>query len=163
MGKSTLAKTLAAGFSNTHLTFVFDFIGEYSGEVFTDRRGLVLAPGRAYLYRGNNDHYFADTVFQAGKTGVPILCVLDEVDIFGKNSVPLAWLYRYGRHRNISLLAIARRFKDLPTYIRALSSEFKVFRVTEEIDLKYIAAVQNKDTAALVRSLPPHKFITIKL
>ena len=164
MGKTTLSKSLILQHEEKGaLVFIFDFVGEYSGDVFSDRRDIKIDSRRPFLYRGSDDRYFTDTVWQAGKIGKPVLCVLDEVDIFGKNSFPIAYLYRYGRHRNISIIAVARRFYDMPMYIRDLSAELKVFRLTGMRDLDALAKAKNKPTDDIIRTLPPHHFVSINL
>lgn len=142
---------------------IFDFIGEYSGQVFKDRNEIKLDSPGPFVYRGSDSRYFADTVWQLGRTGKKITCVLDEVDVWGKNSYPLAFLYRYGRHRNINFIAIARRFYDLPVFIRALTSTFAVFQITDERDTGYLARVCGKIISEKVKTLRQFEYINIAL
>lgn len=91
------------------------------------------------------------------------LLVLDEVDLYGKNNSAIEFIYRYGRHRNIEIVAVSRRFYDLPVIIRALTDYFFIFRITEKRDLEYLSRYIDNSRLEKIRSLPKYTFEIIKL
>ena len=167
VGKRGTGKTsLARKFISDHrgIVFINDFIGEYDGNPFRSRTEITeLKSGSTWCYRSpaNDAHEFCEVIWQAGKTGQHILAVFDEVDVYGKTDNSIAWIYRYGRHRNISAVAISRRFYDLPVIIRSLTHEWYLFTITDERDIKYISGYISPNTANQVRILPNYQYIKI--
>jgi len=78
--------------------------------------------------------------------------VFDEIDLYGKNNPHIAYLYKFGRHKGIDLIAVSRRFYDLPVIVRALTEEFILFNITEERDLNYLRRyASNKFIQTLIK------------
>ncbi len=150
-GKTTLAFEFieAGGYDQI---FVLDFLGEYEdlkGEnVFIFFEDLEL---------------FYNRVRDKADAKKKTLVVFDEIDIYGKNSIPIAYLYRYGRHANVDIIAISRRFFDLPVIVRSLTDEFYLFQITEELDLKYLRLLAPKDKILKLINLKTFDYLTIKL
>lgn len=95
--------------------------------------------------------------------GKSTLVVFDEVDLYGKNDFRIAHLYKFGRHKGIDLIAVARRFYDLPVYIRSLTDEFHLFQITEERDLSYLRRLVPESTIPVLVNLEPFQYINVSL
>jgi len=150
-GKTTLAfEFIEAG--EYDQTFVLDFLGEYG-----DLKGKNIF----VFYEDLESFYNRVRERTDGKKKTLIL--FDEIDIYGKNSIPIAYLYRYGRHANIDIIAISRRFYDLPVIVRSLTDEFYLFQITEELDLKYLRLLAPQDKILKLINLKSFDYLTLKL
>ena len=148
-GKTTLAKNIAEK-SPVSQIFINDYIGEYGS--------LCLKNKIVYLVHNRIDLLIS----KAWKTGNCLL-ILDEVDLYGKNNPWIERIFRYGRHRNISIISVSRRFYDLPVIIRALTDVFLLFRITELRDLDYLSRYIDFSTLERVKKLPRYRFLAIRL
>lgn len=161
-GKTSLARKLIA--EHKGIIFINDFIGEYDGQPFRTRQEITeLKQGGMWCYRSpaNDAHEFCEIVWQAGKSGLHVLAVFDEIDVYGKNDNSIAWVYRYGRHRNITCIAVSRRFYDLPVIVRSLTHEWLLFNITDERDIKYLSGYLSESAARQVSTLPDFQYIKI--
>lgn len=148
-GKTSLAKELVAD-SNAKQIFIYDFLGEYIS--FATEKVLV---SRGDLYE------FCQTVWNTSHSQFKTLIVFDEIDLYGKDNFHIEFLYRYGRHKNIDIVAVARRFYDLPVTARALTDSFYLFQITEERDINYLRRFINEDFIQKLIHLPDFEYITI--
>jgi len=89
--------------------------------------------------------------------------VFDEIDLYGKIDPFIGFLFRYGRHKNIDLVSISRRFYDLPLITRALTDEFIFFQITEERDLQYLKRLVTEDYLNTIIHLSDYKYIKLEL
>jgi hypothetical protein len=126
-GKTTLAKSLILQQNENSQVYILDFLGEYH-----DLRRKNL-----FIFR-ENLYFFCQSVWENSGKRKETLAVFDEIDLYGKNNPYISFLYRFGRHKNIEIIAVARRFYDLPVIVRALTDEFYLFQITEERDLNYL-------------------------
>jgi hypothetical protein len=106
---------------------------------------------------------FCHKVWNESQVGKSTLVVFDEVDLYGKNDFRIAHLYKFGRHKGIDLIAVSRRFYDLPLYIRSLTDEFHLFQITEERDLAYLRRLTPETTIQRIVNLESFQYITISL
>lgn len=149
-GKTTLAQNLIK-YGDADQVFILDWLAEYHElkspniHIFFDN--LALCGKKAWLQAG--DH----------KT----LMVFDEIDLYGKNNIYLDYLYRYGRHGNIDIIAVARRFYDLPVIVRSQTQIFFLFQITEERDLHYLRYLVPKSWIQKLINLKDWEFLTLKL
>ena len=150
-GKTTLCKNIIEKSSFSKI-FINDYIGEYRYS------SLPLKNKTIYLVHNRIDLL----VNKAWRTGNCLL-ILDEVDLYGKNNIWIERIFRYGRHRNISIISVSRRFYDLPVIIRALTDTFFLFRITELRDLDYLSRYIDFSTLEKVKKLPRYRFIAINL
>lgn len=133
MGKTSLAKELLAQDPARNI-WILDYLAEYHD--VQDQR-VILA--RDDLYG------FCQAVWAGSDPSFKTLCVFDEIDLYGKNNEYIEFLYKFGRHKEIDLISISRRFYDLPVIVRALTNEFYCFQITEERDLKYLSNFISKE------------------
>jgi len=126
-GKTTLAKNLIQNnpeFTHIH---ILDYLGEY-WDLKDDRITLVR----------DNLYGFCQFAWNSSDPKFKTLVIFDEIDLYGKKNQYISFLYRYGRHKNIDIIAIARRFYDLPVIVRFLTEKYYLFQITEKRDLDYI-------------------------
>ena len=150
-GKTTLAKNLLIQ-SEADQIFVFDYLGEY----------LALSSERIRVYRENLAE-FCEYIWNNSGGNIRSLAVFDEVDLYGKNNEYISFLYRFGRHKKIEIIAVARRFYDLPVIIRALTDKFYLFQITEERDISYLKRLVSDDFVRKLISLENFQYINIEL
>ncbi len=149
-GKTTLAMNFILS-GQYDQTFILDFCGEYED----------LRSDKIYIsYEEINDFYnrIRDNTDEVKKT----LVVLDEIDLYGTHSIAIKYLYRYGRHANCDLIAISRRFYEMPVIVRGLTDEFYLFQITDESDLKYLRHYAPKEKILKLITLEHFKYMTIK-
>lgn len=106
---------------------------------------------------------FCHTVWDNSCVGKSTLVVFDEIDLYGKNDFRISFLYRFGRHKAIDIIAVSRRFYDLPVIPRALTDEFFLFQITEERDLSYLKDLVPKETVKKLIHLEPFQYIKVLL
>lgn len=150
-GKTTLTKRIIQKLKPDNL-FIYDFLGEYQ-EYKADN----------VIHSYNNLSYVLKSAWNLSEKNKINLLVCDEVDLYGYGNRQLEFIYRYGRHRNISVIAISRRFYNLPVYIRALTEVFFIFKITEERDLFYLRQLSGKETVKQVKNLQKYKYIKLTL
>lgn len=92
---------------------------------------------------------------------------IDELDSYlggSRVSCPSA-LYRcamYGRHFNVSIIAIARRPMNLPINLTSQVSEVYTFQHTEPRDLEFFRKLAGEECVARVKALPQYEFECIE-
>lgn len=132
--------------------YILDYLGEYgdfsSSNVYIQRTGLKP---------------FCHKVWDESSAEHSSLVIFDEIDLYGKNDFRIAHLYRFGRHKGIDIIAVARRFYDLPVYVRALTDEFHLFQITEERDLTYLRRLAPESWVQLLTRLEYFQYINITL
>jgi len=104
---------------------------------------------------------FCHLVWDEARVKKSSLIIFDELDLYGKNDFRISFLYRFGRHKNIDIIAVARRFYDLPVYARALTDEFHLFQITEERDLSYLKDLVPKATLQTLIGLDYFQYINV--
>ena len=151
-GKTTLAKSLILQQPEKTQVYILDFLGEYH-----DLRRKSLFIFREDLY------FFCQSVWNSASPKKKTLVVFDEIDLYGKNNPYISFLYRFGRHKNIEIIAVARRFYDLPVIVRALTDEFLLFQITEERDLNYLRRCVSEDVVSKIMQLQDFHYFKISL
>jgi hypothetical protein len=132
--------------------FILDYLGEYSK--FSSRHVYVQNLGLKS---------FCHKVWDESSPRKSSLVVFDEIDLYGKDDFRIAHLYKFGRHKNIDIIAVARRFYDLPVYVRALTDEFHLFQITEERDLSYLKRLVPESTLGTIVGLEPFHYINVSI
>lgn len=148
-GKTTLAKELIRN-SSFDQVFIYDYLGEY----------IPLSSEKCLVSRGGL-YNFCQIVWNTSTKEYQSLIVFDEIDLYGKNNEYIAFLYRYGRHKNINLIGIARRFYDLPVIVRALTDKFYLFQITEERDINYLRRYISDEFVRKLIHLADYEYINI--
>jgi len=131
--------------------YIFDYLGEYKD--FKENS----------VYSKTNLSGVLKSSWNLSDPEKKNLLVLDEVDLYGYNNKQLEFLYRYGRHKNLSTIAISRRFYNLPLYIRSLTEIFYLFKITEERDLNYLKSLVSKDIINTIIHLERYHYIKLSL
>jgi hypothetical protein len=88
--------------------------------------------------------------------------VIEEVDMYCSAQKPLPALdrlLRYGRHRDISVIAISRRPADVPRLLTAQADEVVTFQQTEPRDLAWIRARSGQEQMQQVQNLHPFQYL----
>jgi hypothetical protein len=106
-------------------------------------------------------YFFCRSVWDNANIKKSTLVVFDEIDLYGKNNPYISFLYRFGRHKNIEIIAVARRFYDLPVIVRALTDKFFLFQITEERDLNYLRRTISEDAILQIMKLENYHYIGI--
>lgn len=164
-GKSTLARRLAA---NERRILILDPLGEFAGTIFFDFDSLAAYLNARDVIESTREFRavcrFSDDVdveyFFKLARGIPdyTLCI-DEAEIFldpRSMNDDFLWIIRYGRHKQISLITVARRVPELSVDLRAQASTILTFTQSEPRDLKNLEGYGfNPD---VVKSLPQFKY-----
>lgn len=132
--------------------FILDYLGEYSK--FSSRSVYVQNLGLKS---------FCHKVWDEADPKKSTLVLFDEIDLYGKGDFRISHLYKFGRHKNIDIIAVARRFYDLPVIVRALTDEFYLFQITEERDLSYLRRIVPEPTLQVLINLEPFHFINVSI
>jgi hypothetical protein len=132
--------------------FILDYLGEYSK--FSSRSVYVQNLGLKS---------FCHKVWDESDPKKSTLVLFDEIDLYGKDDFRIAHLYKFGRHKNIDIIAVARRFYDLPVYVRALTDEFHLFQITEERDLSYLKRLVPESSLQILINLDPFHYINVSI
>lgn len=151
-GKTTLAKNFIND-SLAERVYILDFLGEYWS--FQSERVIV--------FRDVGVYGFCSMVWEASSPAFQTLVIFDEIDLYGKNNPYISFLYRYGRHKGLEIVAVSRRFYDLPVIVRALTDEFYLFQITEERDLAYLRRMIPENSILRLMSLKNFEYINIVL
>jgi hypothetical protein len=125
------------------------------------KRFRILYQPRA----GDLDQHFA-AVAKVVKVFGWMIFGVDEVDKlsgtrWGDSRMPpmLYELVNYGRHHRISMIATARRPASVPRGFTSECHQLRLFKVTEQIDVKYFEEYIGTADAQRLRSLQPFQFL----
>jgi GTPase SAR1 family protein len=154
-GKTTLAKQLLQdrqALGQADQIFILDYLGEYSK--FSSRTVYIQNIGLKS---------FCHKVWDDSGPKKSTLVLFDEIDLYGKDDFRIAHLYKFGRHKNIDIIAVARRFYDLPVIVRALTDEFHLFQITEERDLSYLRRIVSEPILQNLINLKPFHYINVSI
>lgn len=100
--------------------------------------------------------------------GLENICIaIDEIDFFYNNTLDnvteLYKLINYGRHRQIDLVIMARRFQNIPKALVSQTDVFYIGRIGRSYaDSEYIRKTIDKETAELAQSLERGSFIRVE-
>lgn len=96
------------------------------------------------------------------------ICIaIDEIDFFYNNTLDntteIYKLINYGRHREIDLIIMARRFQNIPKALVSQTDIFYIGRIGRSYaDLEYIRKTIDKETADLAQTLERGIFIRVE-
>ena len=152
-GKTSLTKELVRKGQYSRI-YILDYLGEYW-------KFSQVVPN--IVLERTDIHGFCKRAWDESSPDRRTLIVLDEIDLYGKNNFAIEFLYRYGRHKGLDIIAVARRFYNLPVTVRSLSDELHLFQITEERDLAYLKSLYRADVIRLVSGLPPFHYVTLSI
>lgn len=96
-----------------------------------------------------------------------ICIIIDEIDFFYTNALDntteLYKLINYGRHRQVDLVIMARRFQNIPKSLVSQTDIFYIGRIGRSYtDLEYIRKTIDKESAELAQFLERGSFIRVE-
>jgi len=150
-GKSTLVKQLIEE-SDADRVCILDFLGDY-----TELNDPRIQLSRGYIYP------FLKNVWNTCGDYNKTLMVLDEIDTYSKYDEYISYMYKYGRHGAIEIIAVSRTFMDLPVISRRLTDEYYLFQITEWIDLQYLSRHKGLEFCERVKNLGFYEYMKIGL
>lgn len=77
-----------------------------------------------------------------------ICMIVEEIDMFSSSAMVgkyLAYIIRYGRHRDIDLICTTRRPADVSRLITSQTEKFIIFRIIEPRDIVFIKMITGCD------------------
>jgi len=165
-GKTTLAKMLVLMRSRV---VVLDPLCEYGNEglIFESLGDLVNfmsehSEGQFRVICRFESMEEYDTLLDLSREIGMLTVVIEELNFFiqvqSKNP-HFDQLYRFGRHRGVSVIGIAQRCAEIPKLITSQSDSIISFRQTEPGDLKYLSSVSfiGSEGAAKLPDLEKYK------
>jgi len=162
-GKTTLAKKLI---KNESRLIAIDPLAEFNkfhvSKNFNDAFFYLKNHKKFKVsIRFDNDKDF-DYLFKLVFLLENITILLEEAEIYISPSVKSSSflrLVRYGRHKNISIIGVARRTAELSRDFRSQTNKIISFKQTEDIDIKNLENFGFKN----LNKLNKHKFVEISL
>jgi Cdc6-like AAA superfamily ATPase len=107
-GKTSLVIELVKNWDADRV-LILDFLGEYSELAYDSR--IKISRGNLYP--------FLKEAWDESPSYNRTLIVLDEIDCYSKYDEHISYIYKYGRHARIEIIAVSRTFMVLK--FRALS------------------------------------------
>jgi len=161
-GKTTLAKDIIKNYKRI---IIIDNLAEYDGTIienFSDFCDYIIDKKEFVIccrFTEDEDYeYLFKVLFE-----IPdILLVLEEAEMYISpyaKRTDFLRLVKYGRHRDISILGIARRTSELSSNFRSQVDKIYTFKQTEPNDLKILEDLGFNINE--VQNLPEYKFSVI--
>jgi len=164
-GKSTEAEKM---FLARDRAIVCDALGEY-------RRGFMVSNKLLFVAHVDKQKKFRivflpleledfDVCCRTVRAAGNVLFVIEEAGTYcSPSQIPDAFqkLVRLGRHRNIDITYTAQRFQDINRTLTAQTDVFKLFRVSEPVDLAALQKRFGDDLADEVSRQVNYEFRTI--
>ena len=150
-GKTSLVKKLIEE-SDADRVCILDFLGDY-----TELNDPRIQLSRGYIYP------FLKNVWNTCEEYNKTLMVLDEIDTYSKYDEHISYMYKYGRHGAIEIIAVSRTFMDLPVISRRLTDQYYLFQITEWIDLQYLSRHKGREFCEKVKNLDFYEYMRITL
>lgn len=172
-GKTYLVKRILDRRKKENL-IIWDFIGEYKdGLIFQDLRTLIK-----YLKHKISKKEQIKAIVRIPKKDFDKLCMIvlktrkvifliEELgSVTSANFCPeyLEELVRYGRHRDIELIATSKRPAECSRFYTSQATDLILFKIQEPIDISYLvhySTIEAKKAKDL--SYDDHKWIRLKL
>lgn len=158
-GKTSLVKELVELYEGERIC-ILDFLGDYISD--TDPSKPFIDDPRIQLSRGGV-YPFLKNIWDTCEEYKGTLVVLDEIDCYSKYNKHIAFIYKYGRHAGIEMIAVSRTFMDLPVICRRLTDVYYLFQITEFIDLQYLSRHKGWEFANKVKNLEFYEYKKITL
>jgi len=166
-GKTTLAKKIIDKYRRT---IAVDPLGEYGGNVFTDfelfcdycKNNIVNNSGDFHIALRFDEDISFQYLFQVLWYIPDFLFILEEAEMFidSRNADRnFLRLVRYGRHKDISLLCVARRVPEISIDFRAQCTSIVTYNQTEPSDLEKLE--DYGFDMEEVKTLPLHEHVYI--
>ena len=154
-GKTTLTKSLILS-SKAKQVFILDFLREYS-DLREEGKTFVFP----YNFGDNEVYNFCLFAWLNSHENKKSLVIFDEIDLYGKKDKYISYLYCYGRHRGMSIIATAGGFYDLPVLTRKFTNRFSIFQVTDERDIQFLNRYKRYVAVEEVMALKRFEYINI--
>lgn len=138
-GKTTLCRKLL---SESRRAVVVDVLNEYNMPVIGIDELVALKKQSDFRVRVCCED-LAEVPLALARLPTRSLVVLDELGLYSGPTQPmpeLERLYRFGRHLEVRLVAVARRPTELPRIVTALTDCWAIFKTTEPRDLAFLRA-----------------------
>lgn len=165
-GKTTLLKTLAA---REKRVLCWDWRGEYAGHIvqLADLPQVFRRQSFRAVYRpGNGDtmREFDALAHVVRKLGHRLTLTVDEVSLVVPNyrEGGLGLLLRFSRPQGINILWATQRPTHIPGVLLSESNALYVFHLHHPADLRALSTVCDDGDLDSVRTLPPHKYLTVQ-
>lgn len=122
--------------------------------------------GVMYAYHIDNKPEFEETL-QSILQLTNVCVVIDEIDFYYSASVQketaIYQLCNYGRHKEIDLIVMSRRFQDIPKTLTAQTDEYFIGRIGRDYNsLEYIRKTLDKDIMEMCKFLDVGNFIRVR-
>lgn len=152
MGKTTWLKaevrTLRSRYKHV---LVYDFLGHDLADLAGENvRVIQFVAVQTFLINA----------LRLGRAAGPVLVAIDEIDMIARKYPAINFLYRYGRHYNVDVIGVSRRFYDLDPLIRGLTDRFILFKITERRDLDLLRDLR-AGAPEIVQGLRPFQYLEL--
>lgn len=123
--------------------------------------------GITYLYQIDNKADFEDCLMEIYHNFKGVCVVIDELDFFYRNNPDndsfLYKLINYGRHREIDLIVMCRRFQDMPKVVTAQTDIYFIgaIGICDANGFEYLRKTINKEVATMAQGLEVGNFIKV--
>ncbi|MCK4529518.1 hypothetical protein KAW18_19310 [candidate division WOR-3 bacterium] len=145
-GKSYLTKEILSKYKGSFV--IWDFIGEHTGGIiFDDLKPFLVYTKQQIRYKQKirailrlEEEYFDQVCFVVKEIGNMFFVIeeIEEVTINGKCPKNLASLLRFGRHKNVRILATSKRPAETPRLYTSQATMLIIFQIREPIDLSWL-------------------------
>jgi|APSaa5957512535_1039671.scaffolds.fasta_scaffold17722_3 DNA helicase HerA-like ATPase len=142
-GKSHLANLLMLEKSVDKKVLIYDTLNEYDYPIADLDKFPTLKKGifRVTPIECQDDKEFFGSICEYVYKIQNTVLLVDEIDMYCSATSHVEYLTkicRYGRHKQVDLIAITRRPSDVPRSITAMADEFYVFKIQEPKDISYL-------------------------
>lgn len=162
-GKTVFSKSLT---EKCERILILDPMGEFGGTIFFDFGSLAnyfeteRETFRCVLRPSEEED--AEFLFRLARTIGNLTLVVDEAEIYiSPYSMPdgFRWLIQFGRHRLVSIVAVARRAPELNIYLRAQQTSIFSFEQSEPRDIDHLEAYGFDRSQ--IENLTGHEYATL--
>lgn len=163
-GKSILLKSAV---KNCRRLLLIDPMSEYNnGYVTYDLNDMLNKIEREYfriIFRPLSEDDYNNAIYAALAVKNMTLAI-DEIDLYCNSyymSEPLRYCIQYGRHFNISIIAVSRQPNRVRGDITSQSDFILSFETHGYNDKKYLQSFAGDDIRGLISNLQQHNFINV--
>jgi len=153
-GKTSLAAELivAGGYKKV---FIYDYLGEF--------RQFAIEGFIHVEQVSTNFETFMRNAWDESHKSFDSLLVLEEIANYGHDNPLIDHVYRLGRHKGLSVIAISQRFYSLPVIVRSQTEMFHLFQITEMRDTQYLRSLVPQSWVDRVMALPKFHYLSLPL
>lgn len=160
-GKSTRANNLILERASEKRVLVYDTLNEYDFRLFDTKTFPTLKKGvrKVSPINSHDEQQFFASICEYVYTLGDTVLVVDEIDMYCSANTQVEYLTkicRYGRHKEIDLIAITRRPHDLPRGVTAMADELHISKIQEPRDITYLRSYDS-DIETKLKNIKTHK------